>query len=373
MLNVSIMEQPMIHLSRRQCLRLVTVSLIPAAAAACGLTTGAERPTAALTPRPLPIPTEEAAGAATPTALPGPLASGATVGITPNNAFYSVAITQRNDWLKEPSYILTVSGAVLSPLKLTLGDLKSLPAVEQMRTLECIGNPAGGQLIGNAIWKGVRLSDVLAKAGLTSAAVEIKLTSADAFYTTIPVALATRQDSLLVYEMNGVPLPDEHGAPLRCLFPARYGMKQPKWITSIEATVQPSLGYWERQGWSNDAIVQVNSQIRTPSSGEVVAAETYRISGTIFTNESGVAKLDVSTDAGKTWNTARLLRGPTPLAWSEWSYDWQPSTAGDATIIARATDNDGNQQPLVTERFMSPDGNIEGVSTAHRISISVRK
>ena len=363
----------MIHLSRRQFLRLVAVSLIPAAAAACGLTTSAERPKAAVTPQPLPIPTEEAAGTATKTALPGPLAMGPTVSITPNGAFYSIAITQRNDWLKESTYILTVSGAVVSPLKLTLSDLKSFPAVEQMRTLECIGNPAGGELISNAIWKGARLSDVLWKAGLTSAAVEIKLAAADGYVTTIPVALATRQDSLLVYEMNGVPLPDEHGAPLRCLFPGRYGMKQPKWITSIEATTQPMLGHWERQGWSNDAIVQVNSQIRTPSSGEVVAAGTYRLSGTIFADESGVAKLDVSTDSGGTWHEAQLLRGPTPLAWSEWSYDWQPSTAGDATVIARATDNDGNQQPLLTESFMSPDGNIEGVSTVHRISITVRK
>ena len=93
-------------------------------------------------------------------------------------------------------------------------------------------------------------------------------------------------------------------------------MKQPKWITSIEAITEPSLGYWERQGWSNDAIVQINSQIRTPHSGEIIAPGTYPISGTAWSNDNGIAKLEVSTDGGKTWHEARLVRGPTPLTWS---------------------------------------------------------
>ena len=155
--------------------------------------------------------------------------------------------------------------------------------------------------------------------------------------------------------------------------PGRYGMKQPKWLVSIEAMQTATLGYWERQGWSNDAIVQVNSQIRTPQSSEAIPLATYHISGTLWTNDNGVAKLDVSTDGGDTWHEARLLRGPTPLTWSEWAYDWQPQAEGDVTIVARATDNDGHQQPLSADRIMSPDGNIEGNSAVHRVHITVRK
>jgi DMSO/TMAO reductase YedYZ molybdopterin-dependent catalytic subunit len=363
----------MAYLSRRQFLRVTAVTVAAGSVAACGIGQVATPAAVSKTPQPLPVPSVAPAQdtIAGESAKPKPFGQGESVSITENDKFFSLAITQRGDWLNESTYNLTVSGAVATPLKLSLSDVKAFPAVEHMRTLECIGNSAGGPMIGNAMWKGVRLSDVLWKAGLTSAAVEIKFSSADGYTTTIPVGLATRQDSLLVYEMNGKPLPDQHGAPLRGLFPGRYGMKLPKWITAIEAVTQPMLGHWERQGWSNDAFVQINSQIRTPSNGDDLAAGIHTISGTAFSDESGIARLEVSTDGGKTWNTARLLRGPTPLAWSEWSYDWQAATPGDATIIARAIDNDGNQQPLQIERSVSPDGNIEGISAVHRIAVTV--
>ena len=123
-------------------------------------------------PSPTPIPYVEPSAS-------HPLGKGSSVSITPNERFYNVAITQRNDWLQASTFSLTVGGAVSSPLKFSLSDLKALPAVEQMRTLECIGNPVGGDLISNAMWKGVHLQDVLTQAGLSSAAVEIKLMSAD--------------------------------------------------------------------------------------------------------------------------------------------------------------------------------------------------
>jgi DMSO/TMAO reductase YedYZ molybdopterin-dependent catalytic subunit len=228
-------------------------------------------------------------------------------------------------------------------------------------------------MIGNAMWKGARLADVLKLAGLRAAAVEIKMTSADGYHTSIPAALATHPDSLLAYEMNGVALPNEHGSPVRCLFPGRYGTKQPKWITVIEAVTQPYIGYWERQGWSNDAIVRINSRIVTPSANEVIAAPTYPISGVVFSNDAGVRKLEVSTDGGQTWHDANLVRGPSPLAWSEWRYDWPTPPSGAYVVIARATDNEGNQQPLAGSRQLVPDDSREGLWTAAHVTAAVKK
>ena len=384
-------------LTRRQFLRLAALTVIAGAAAACG---PAATATPALTATPQPAPTATVgqatgnsavanptgiataaptlaptvAATSTPAApVPTGLGLGPSVAVTSNADFYSVAITSKINWLEPDTYALTVGGAVNQPLKLSLADLKAMPVVAQMRTLECISNPPGGDLISNANWKGVRLVDVLNQAGLKSQAVEIKLTAADGYDTSIPVSLATDPDALLVYEMNGLPLSDEHGAPLRCLFPGRYGMKQPKWITSIEAVTQAHLGHWERQGWSNEAIVRVNSQFRTPESGEVITVGVYPVSGTAFANTSGVVKVEVSTDSGKTWQEAKLVKGPTSLNWSEWRLQWTTPATGQINIVARATDGNGEQQPLSPGSGLRPDSGLDGVSTAARQLVTVKK
>src|SRR5690606_36573230 len=114
--------------------------------------------------------------------------------------------------------------------------------------------------------------------------------------------LAQDPRSLLVYEMNGEPLPADHGFPLRCLWPGRYGQKQPKWLTRIELVAEPTLGYWESQGWSNEAIIRPNSQIRAPETFVTLPPEPIRVSGFAFANRTGVAKVEVSTDNGETWH-----------------------------------------------------------------------
>jgi DMSO/TMAO reductase YedYZ molybdopterin-dependent catalytic subunit len=367
----------MIRISRRQALRLAAFSILSGAVAACGLGTGqpAPTPTGSQPQGATPEPGATAAPQATPTPTGRqPLASGPSVAITPIADFYNVSISQHTDWIKAEGYTLAVGGAVAQPLKLSLSDLKTLPIVEQMRTLECISNPVGGNLISNAMWKAVRLGDVLHKAGLKSSAIEIKISSADSFHTSIPVALAINPDSLLAFEMNGETLPNKHGFPLRALFPGRYGMKQPKWITAIDAITSSHLGYWERQGWSNDAFVRVNSQFYTPEDGDEIAADSYPISGIVFASDVGVAKVEVSTDGGATWNEARLLRGPTHLTWGEWRYDWSPAAAGRATLIVRATDNSGAVQPLAEGgRIMIPDSEMDGVWATDRVFVAVKK
>jgi DMSO/TMAO reductase YedYZ molybdopterin-dependent catalytic subunit len=171
--------------------------------------------------------------------------------------------------------------------------------------------------------------------------------------------------------MNGVSLPPQHGHPLRALWPGRYGQKQPKWITGIELIAEPYLGHWERQGWSNAAIVVPNSRIDQPKKRGVVELPTV-ISGIAFANQSGVAKVDVSTDNGATWQAAELMRGPTTLAWTEWHYAWSEAEPGSYVIRARVTDGDGRAQRMSNGRLL---GGVKpnGTDLQHTVAVTVKR
>jgi DMSO/TMAO reductase YedYZ molybdopterin-dependent catalytic subunit len=274
-----------------------------------------------------------------------------------------------DDWL------LTISGWVQYPQALSLDDIKALPQIELMRSLECISNPVGGPLIGNTIWQGVKLGDVLTQAGIRTGASEIMMRAADGYETSIPVELAHHEDALLVFEMNGEPLSVKHGYPVRVLLPGRYGQKQPKWIIELEVMTEEVLGYWEQQGWSNEARVQINSQIWTPPNLSHVSGEQVTISGIAFADERGVSAVEISTDGGSTWAAAQLVHGPDSLVWTEWSYNWtvpQVSQPTSIELAVRATDGNGRTQRrapngsgLLNSTF--PDG----TSDIHRIVVTV--
>lgn len=222
--------------------------------------------------------------------------------ITPVDQFYEVKYSATVPHVDASTWRLLVTGEVERPLSLTLEEIKAMPMVEEMRTLECISNPAGGDLIGNAVWRGVRLAEILQRAGVRPGVTEIVIRSADDYHTSIPLALAMDGHSLLVYWMNGIDLPVEHGYPLRALWPGRYGMKQPKWIAQLEAITDHHTDFWEGQGWSNEAIIQPNSRIDTPPSGaEFKAGEPVAIAGIAYSSDVGVARMEVSTDDGETW------------------------------------------------------------------------
>lgn len=304
------------------------------------------------------------------------LARPGEITVTPNDDFYTVAYRFDKIDLRLDQWQLEVGGAVQTPQSYTIDELRAMPSVTEMRTLECISNPIGGNLISNAWWKGVPMRSILEQAGVKPSGIELKIESADGYSTSIPLALAMHPHSLLAYEMNGVPLPPEHGFPLRCLWPGRYGMKQPKWVQHLTVVENPYRGYWELQGWSNDAFIKVNSQIRMPETGELTLSNApITIAGTAFSGEAGIARIEVSTDDGQTWQEARLTRGPqpfTPYVWTEWRYDWMPAAEGNYTLAVRATDNAGNTQE---KRGFSLLGGTypDGTNGIHSISAQVRK
>lgn len=270
---------------------------------------------------------------------------------------------------------LTIGGWVEYPQSLRLVDVTALPQVEAMRTLECISNPVGGTLIGNTVWRGVRLADVLSLAGLRPGGQELKMTSADGYQTSIPLDLATHQDSLLVFEMDAAPLPVKHGYPLRVLLPGRYGQKQPKWITGMEVITGEFLGTWEARGWSNEARILINSQVWEPSPLAAVSGEVVTISGIAYADESGVQRVEVSADGGITWAAADLAPGPSPLVWTEWRYQWRPPAVSQPTrviLTARATSGLGHtQRPGADESGLLDGVFPNGTSDMHRIVVTV--
>jgi DMSO/TMAO reductase YedYZ molybdopterin-dependent catalytic subunit len=234
--------------------------------------------------------------------------------ITPNEAFYIMKYNPSPPPEVDLSdYRLVIEGEVDNPLTLTLDQLKAYPAITQMRTLQCIGNPIGGGLISNAVWVGISLAQLLEEAGLRPRGRFLKLESLDGYHTGIPRQLALHQDCLLAYQMNGEPLPAKHGYPIRCLFPGRYGQKQPKWLTRITAQPTHHVGHWEGQGWDDDAIIQPSSIIEQPKNNGTVKPD-FVVTGIAFTNDSGLESLIVTLDNGVTWlRTRRTLGCSQPL------------------------------------------------------------
>src|SRR5574341_994286 len=247
-------------------------------------------------------------------------------------------------------------------------------SVEQMRTLECISNPVGGTLIGNTVWRGVRLADVLALAKVRGGAKELKMSAADGYQTSIPIELALRPESLLVFEMDGQPLLVKHGYPARLLLPGRYGQKQPKWITAFEVIADEFLGYWESRGWSNECFVQANSQIWEPAALDSLPEGVVTIRGIAYASDSGVARVEVSLDNGAHWIEAQLTPGPSPYVWTEWQTTATlTADRSPYTLAVRATDGEGHTQRDAREESNILSGTFpDGASGIHRIVVTVR-
>jgi len=238
---------------------------------------------------------------------------------------------------------LEIEGLVEKPLSLTHDEVRALPAVEGMRTLECIGNPVGGNQIGNAIWKGFYLEELLKQAGVQEKAVRAQLAAADGYWTSVDREWITQPGVLMAYEMNGEPLPPKHGYPLRILMPGLYGQKNPKWITGIRFTDQIVQGYWEGRGWSDVASVQTNSQIWEPRRRgvELVSGEIV-VHGIAYAAPREIVRVELGIN-DEEWLIAELTHGPSPLVWTQWRVVWQ-ATPGDYRLSVRATDSAGFTQ-----------------------------
>ena len=280
---------------------------------------------------------------------------GITPRITANEDHYTVDTTLVKPRVDVETWKLTVTGNVERGYTLTYDELLDLEAIEQVRTLECISNPIGGELISTAVWTGVRMKDLLERASVKANSYDVVLTSVDGYQDSFPIAKAMEPDTFLAYLMNGKTLPQEHGYPVRVLVPNIYGMKNVKWLAEIRVETFDFKGYWQEQGWDDTAVINTNTRIDVPrttvrwNGGEVV------IGGIAFAGSRGIKQVEISLDQGKSWSQATLETPPGPLTWVRWVTRWTPSGPGPATLWARATDGRGDVQTPV-QRDPYPDG-----------------
>ncbi|HEU5004221.1 MAG TPA: molybdopterin-dependent oxidoreductase [Actinomycetota bacterium] len=280
-----------------------------------------------------------------------PAVAGLTPEITANGDFYNVDIDFIKPSLDANTWTLTVGGAVNGPFVLTFHQLQTeFEVVEVAHTLSCISNEVGGDLVGTAIWRGVRFSDVLNRAGLKPGVVEIVSKAADGFSDSVPLSRAMQPDSLVVFGMNGEQLPIEHGFPVRIIIPGLYGMKQPKWVQSVEAVTKHYNGYWEVRGWDEQAVMVTQSRIDVPQGGSRVG-QASSLAGIAWAGDKGISKVEVSYDSGATWHAALLKRELSPVTWRMWAIGIT-APRGPARVMVRATDGTGAVQ---TADIAEPD------------------
>ena len=229
---------------------------------------------------------------------------------------------------------------------LTYQELLAVPSQQQELTLICISNDVGGTLISNGIWKGPRVSDVLALTTVPSDAVWMLMESADGYTESFRLRELT-PDHLLATHLNGAPLTPQHGFPARFLFPGHYGMKQPKWVTRIRFSGSDQPGYWENNGWDERAIIKTMSRIDRPADGSAVAAGSIQFGGIAFAGSRRISGVELSWDGGRTWQAADLHTEFAPNAWRFWQLTIS-LPAGHYKVSVRARDGEGTLQTSKT-------------------------
>jgi DMSO/TMAO reductase YedYZ molybdopterin-dependent catalytic subunit len=298
--------------------------------------------------------------------------------LTPNPLFYVRSQFDYPD-VDEKSWRLQATSPGGQRITFSLDDIRQLPKHTLPVTLECAGNnradlnpkAPGNQFdsgaVSNAVWSGTSLNSVLSSMNLSEDVVEILFEGADSgsptadkdpepYLRSLPLDLARHQDTLLAYEMNGETLSLEHGYPVRLLVPGWYGMAHVKWLTKITALTKPFSGYFQREKYVlkyEDGTekpvqeIQVKSAITSPSENESLKCCTdYHMSGNAWSGRTGIAKVEVSVDCGNSWIEAELTGPSEQYSWQQWNYKWTPNTPGEHTLLSRATNSDGEQQPL---------------------------
>jgi sulfite oxidase len=275
-----------------------------------------------------------------------------------------------------PEWRLRIEGEVATPLTLTMEDLRKLPAVESVAVLECAGNgrlffspPVPGiqwnyGAVGNGRWRGVRLGDVLQRAGITNSAVEVLFDGADVpigtmpdFQRSIPVKKALDANTLLAYEMNGEPLPVRHGAPLRAIVPGWAGDSWSKWITSIRVLGREFDGFWmksayrypNRPGTPGDPVPAdaTHPVMSLKVKSILYSVDSSRIRGVAWSGEGGpVTEVRVRFNQATSWGKAKLTGPPTRFGWRQWEVRRPRDLRGFA---AQAHDASGASQPALAE------------------------
>jgi len=304
-----------------------------------------------------------------------PLPAGASLdvpGITPlviqNADFYRIDTQLLTPRLDAAGWKLTVTGMVDHPITITYPQLLAMPLHEEYITIQCVSNEVGGDLVGNALWRGARLRDVLDMAGMQPGATQIVGRSFDGWTAGFPTSWLAESDreALIAVAMNGQALPPAHGFPARLMVPGLYGyVSATKWLTNIELTTLEAFdAYWVPLGWSKLGPIKTASRIDVPTVGARLNAGTVPVAGVAWAPDRGISKVELQVDDGA-WQPADLSTPISKTTWVQWLVRWQAS-AGDHQLRVRATDETGQVQ---IEEPHDPAPN--GATGYHTVGVTV--
>ena len=310
-----------------------------------------------------------------PESTAAPIPEAATIGVegvsqivTPNERFYRIDTALIVPRPRLETWRLRVTGMVREPFELTYDELVAMPLHEQYVTIACVSNEVGGDLVGNALWRGVRLKELLDRAGMDPSATQIVGRAVDGFTVGFPTAhaLADDREPLVAVAMNGEPLPADHGFPARLIVPGLFGyVSATKWLTEIELTTWDAFdAYWVPLGWSKDGPILTQSRIDVPRDRASVSAGTVSIAGVAWAPDRGIERVEVQVDDGD-WIAADLGAAISDATWVQFVRRWK-ATAGEHVIRVRATDGTGEVQ---SDRRTEPAP--DGARGHHTISVSV--
>ncbi|MFE5335656.1 molybdopterin-dependent oxidoreductase [Isoptericola sp. NPDC056573] len=282
---------------------------------------------------------------------------GAAPYVTPNPEFYRIDTALVVPQVDPDDWSLTVTGLVDEPFTITWDDLLALPLEEHHVTLACVSNEVGGSLIGNALWLGYPVRELLARAKPQAGADMVLSRSTDGFTAGTPLEVLQEPDRacLVAVGMNGEPLPTEHGFPARLVVPGLYGyVSATKWVTELKVTrFADEQGYWTPRGWSALGPIKLSSRIDVPRPGDDLPAGTVTLAGVAWAQHTGISGVEVRVDDGD-WVAAELAETVGPDTWRQWRLDWD-APPGDHLVAVRATDADGTVQ-VEAEAPPAPDG-----------------
>lgn len=254
--------------------------------------------------------------------------------------FYKVDINPRPPVVDESNWSLSVTGKVGTERTFDYESIQERETINEFQTLRCLGDPVDGKQIGNALWTGTPLLDLVDEANPNGS--HLVLRAADDYYYSMPIEMA--EGALLAYGMNGETLPRAHGFPVRALVRSRWGKLNVKWIEEIEVVDEFASGYWEERGW--DGMDTVNTVVKLQATNRL-SNGAVQIGGHAYAGARGIQEVEVSIDGGETWDTATLADPlEDPDTWRQWKYEWQPERSS-YDISLRATDGTGETQTRI--------------------------